>query len=176
MKNCAFLLALTCLLTSSLTAYGTTLQEKSLEDLTLDAETIVVGRCLESSSEWHGRTLVTRVTLAVEKSLSGPATERLTLFLPGGIDSNRPVPVAITYPGAPQLTVDEQALFFLRSIPDTAGHRLVGFSQGMAPLRTDAKGRQVLAASFRQGGGSPMAAVEEEIQRILAARSEEVKR
>jgi hypothetical protein len=61
--------------------------------------------------------------------------------LPGGIDSNRRVPVAMTYAGAPQMQVNEDVFLFLVRDPEIAsGLTVMGFSQGKFSIVGDETG------------------------------------
>src|ERR1043165_6314329 len=85
----------------------------SLEDMVNQSDVIAIGSCVETKSVWVDRTLVTLATFSVTESLKGNATSTITVELPGGIDANRAVPIAMTYPGAPNLTPGENAFLFL---------------------------------------------------------------
>src|SRR5688572_22135531 len=74
--------------------------ELSLGDMTAGSEVIVQGTCTDLRSVWVGRNLVTLATVAVSEALKGSTGETITVVLPGGSDSNRKFPIAMTYPGA----------------------------------------------------------------------------
>src|SRR5687767_1880178 len=80
----------------------------SNQQLTEQADVIVMGRATDSASRWIGRTLVTAVTVQVTESLKGTVTDRIEVLLPGGVDAKRPVRVAMTYAGAPQVQSNEE--------------------------------------------------------------------
>src|SRR5262245_40866133 len=74
--------------------------ELSLKEMTEGASVIVTGKCLETRSQWIDRDLVTLATVSVTEAVKGDPSDTLTVVLPGGIDINRTVPIAVTYPGA----------------------------------------------------------------------------
>lgn len=112
-------------------AGATTAVRLSNEGLTGAAELILVGRALESRAVWVDRQLVTLVTVAVDETLKGVAGPTVTVALPGGIDAQRRVPVAVTWPGAPTLAAQEEVFLFLVSGDEVPGaHMVAGFSQG----------------------------------------------
>ena len=135
------------------TASATTLQPLTGEELTDTAETIVVGRCSAVESQWFGRSLMTLVTVTVDESWKGEAASELTVVIPGGVDNDRPIPVAVTYPGAPVITPGEDILLFLTPSVGIEGHSIVGFSQGVFPIIKDegAKAQVVQTRKHRQG-------------------------
>lgn len=120
---------------------ATTAVSLSTEALTAGADVIVTGRCVGVRSAWEGRTLVTVATVAVGEALKGTPGPTLTVAMPGGIDSNRRVPVAMTYAGAPQMQVSEDVFLFLVRDPDIAsGLTVMGFAQGKFSIVVDETG------------------------------------
>jgi hypothetical protein len=96
----------------------------SIGDMTDQADVI-------ARSMWVDRSLVTLVTVAVTESLKGTPGDTLTVVVPGGVDTNRKVPVAMTYPGAPRLTPGESMFLFLNADTEVGGgYNVTGFSQG----------------------------------------------
>lgn len=133
-------LVLSCALAS--TAQATTLVRLSTEQMTARASDIVVGVCTNARSVWVGRTLVTLATVSVSESLKGDAAAEVTVVLPGGVDANRAVPIAVTWPGAPTLAPNDQVMLFLEgAAPLRDGRQIVGFSQGKFSVVRDAFGR-----------------------------------
>jgi hypothetical protein len=103
----------------------------SIGDMTDQADVIAIGNCVETRSMWVDRSLVTLVTVAVGESLKGDPGETLTVVIPGGVDANRRIPIAMTYPGAPRLTPGENVFLFLNADSDVGGgYNITGFSQG----------------------------------------------
>lgn len=124
---------LACLLALALTvpASATTAARFSNEGLTGSAELILLGRAEASRSVWIDRQLVTLVTVSVSETLKGVAGPTVTVALPGGVDAQRRFPVAVTWPGAPTLSSQEEVFLFLVSADEVPGaHVVVGFSQG----------------------------------------------
>ena len=115
------------------------------EEMARQAQVIVAGRCLHVESAWLGSDLVTLATFAVADGLKGEkAGTEITVVLPGGVDMNRRFPVAMTYPGAPELGEQEQALLFLT--PEARvdnGFTVVGYSQGKFTLVAGADGKKL---------------------------------
>jgi hypothetical protein len=105
---------------------------------------IVTGHCTSLQSQWVGRTLVTLATIQVTEALKGSPGSTVTVVLPGGIDSNRKIPVAMSYPAAPQIYHQEDVLLFL--VPQDlvpGGYSIDGFSQGKLTLAIDPQGQKV---------------------------------
>jgi hypothetical protein len=144
-------LVLSCALAT--TAQATTLLKMSTEQMTARATDIVVGTVTGARSVWVDRTLVTLAKVSVAESLKGAAPSELTVVLPGGVDTARAVPVAVTWPGAPVLKAREDVVLFLEAdAPVKDGYQIVGFSQGKFSVVRDAFGR-TLAAQSRSASG-----------------------
>lgn len=121
----------------------------SLEDMVNQSDVIAIGSCVDTRSVWVDRTLVTLATVSVSESLKGNATSTITVELPGGIDANRAVPIAVTYPGAPNITPGENVFLFLTATGEVAGsYTVAGFSQGKFSIVTDEDGEQMVSRSL----------------------------
>ena len=136
----------------SLQAADTTLAVAlSLEDMVNQSDVIAIGNVLDTRSIWIDRNLVTLATVAVSESLKGAPGETLTVVLPGGVDTNRKIPVAMTYPGAPKLTPGENAFLFLNSDSEVGGgYNIAGFAQGKFSIVNDEDGEPVVSRDLRQ--------------------------
>ena len=144
-------------------ASATTVIELGEREMTRAADLIVMGRSLESRSEWIGRELYTLTVVEVDEVLKGEATRQVTVVVPGGVDANRRFPVARTYPGAAQILPGQHLVLFLdRSGIAPGGHHVTGFSQGVytvvegpdgAPVvRRDLGSLRMLGERPRRGG------------------------
>ena len=137
--------------TDSLQATDTTLAlALSLEDMVSQSDVIAIGNVLETRSVWIDRNLVTLATVAVSESLKGAPGETLTVVLPGGVDANRKVPIAMTYPGAPKLTPGENAFLFLHSDSEVGGYNIAGFAQGKFSIVNDEDGEPMVSRDLTQ--------------------------
>jgi hypothetical protein len=135
----------------SLQATDTTLAlALSLEDMVNQSDVIAIGNVLETRSVWIDRNLVTLATVAVSESLKGAPGETLTVVLPGGVDANRKIPVAMTYPGAPKLTPGENTFLFLHSDSEVGGYNIAGFAQGKFSIVNDEDGEPMVSRDLRQ--------------------------
>ena len=141
-------------------------------DMAVEAEKIAVGRCLDGASEWVDGQLVTLYTIEVEESLKGAEAETLTVVVPGGLDALRPVPIAVSFPGAPMIRADEDVLLFLDESPVVeGGYQVVGFSQGKYSVVDDGSGAQTVTKSqsgHGHGGfGHDLEEIKDEIRQAL---------
>jgi hypothetical protein len=130
-------------------AWATTAVERTDTDLIQEAAIIVTGHCTHLQSQWLDRTLVTIATISVSEVLKGQAGSEVTVVLPGGIDVHRRVPIAMTYPAAPEIYQQENVLLFLTSegrVPN--GYAIVGFSQGKLTIANDGLGQQVASQNL----------------------------
>ena len=146
---------------------ATTQKQMSGKELVAAADLIVVGRCTEAASRWHGRALVTEATVVIDEVLSGRAARTITVTVPGGIDRSRAVPIAVTVPGAPSLLPNESFLLFLDRLPDEAGYTVVGLSQGAFPLLRHAGQTMVSRTRGQVRDGLPL----EQVKRWIADNS-----
>ena len=122
----------------------------SVQDMVNQSDVIAIGNCVETKTVWVDRSLVTLATVSISENLKG--TESLiTVALPGGVDANRKIPVAMTYPGAPQMTPGENVFLFLTATGEVPGsYTVAGFSQGKFSINTDEDGQQVVSRDLRQ--------------------------
>jgi hypothetical protein len=116
----------------------------SIKDMTEQSDVIAIGNCVDTRSVWVDRTLVTQATISVAETLKGGESSTIMVVLPGGIDANRKVPIAMTYPGAPQIQPGENVFLFLTADSDLGGYAVTGFSQGKFSIVTGDDGQQVV--------------------------------
>lgn len=132
------------ILAASTAVWATTAVERTEGEMVGESEIIVTGRCTNLESRWLDRDLVTLATIEVTEVLKGAAATTITVVLPGGIDSNRPIPIAMTFPAAPEIFSQEAVLLFLTGEDRLAdGYSIVGFSQGKFTLAEDSAGKKV---------------------------------
>jgi hypothetical protein len=118
----------------------------SLEDMVDQSDVIAIGNCQSTKSAWVDGTLVTLATVSVSETLKGGESGSLTVVMPGGVDSNRHVPVAVSYPGAPRMTPGENVFLFLNSDVDYGlGYNVAGFAQGKFSIVSDEDGEPVVS-------------------------------
>ena len=121
----------------------------SNEQLTAEAEAIVIGRAVASESRWIDRALVTAVTVQITETVKGNVSGQIEVLLPGGADANRRVKIAMTYPGAPQMRNGEDVFLFLTQDGDVGGFIVAGFSQGKFSILTQQGGNRVVSRDLR---------------------------
>jgi len=161
---------------------ATTVRRLANAELTSQADLIVIGRAVDSRTQWIERNLFTIVTIEVSDTLKGSGAQRVEVFVPGGIDSNRKFPVAVTYPGAPIFAPNEDVFLFLVSDEDTSAYAVAGFSQGKLSIVEDNQGvkrvsRDLTKVDVQDAGGvmrgtrtfQPLADFIDEVRANLAA-------
>lgn len=132
-------------------AQATTAVALNNQALTSTADVIAIGRVVDSRSVWEGRILVTQVTVRIEETLKGGAGETIVVTLPGGIDANRRIPVAMTYAGAPTLQPGERTFLFLDRDDENADRlTVVGFSQGKFSIAVEPSGTEIVERDLTQ--------------------------
>ena len=163
------------------------------DDQLVDRSTLVVtGVCDAVRTEWRDGSLVTLASIRVDRVLKGDPVGEVTVVIPGGVDLDRAVPVAVTVPGAPSILPDERVLLFLepagagRGIAPRGGPAvelaITGFAQGKLPILEAPGGEPVvrrdlagagLAKGHRLGADGPravpLALLAERIERRAAA-------
>lgn len=185
---CLILLAL-C--TAAPPSGATTLRFLDDDRLIDDSAVILTGTCDAIRNEWIAGTLFTVAIVDVENVLKGGRTGRVEVLIPGGIDTDRAVPVSVTYPGAPTLLPGERVLLFLTpAAPEAAlaaksaaggAYTVTGFSQGKFSVVEGAGGEpmvlrdlggvSLLKGAERWAGGEraePLAELHERIARRAA--------
>lgn len=123
-------------------------EDARLQAIAAESDLIVTGRCLETRSQWveNNRILVTLAKIEVEETLKGTSASTVTIVLPGGSDSNRRIPVAMTYPGAPNIMEGEEVFLFLTDeslVP--GGFSVSGFNEGKFSILTDETGNRLVS-------------------------------
>lgn len=153
----------------------------SLQDMVSQSDVIAIGNCVDTKSVWVDRSLVTLATVSVSESLKGSGASTVTVELPGGVDANRKIPIAMTYPGAPNLTPGEDVVLFLTATGEVGGtYNVTGFSQGKFSIVTDEDGEQLVSRNLtktslksnngvRRGGAElmPLANLKEQVKGLL---------
>lgn len=164
------LLALALVLPGAVTA--TTLVELSTAEMTDRASDIVHGTCTDVRSAWVGRNLVTLATISITETLKGGASSELTLVLPGGVDMSRPVPIAVTWPGAPVVMPDDELVLFLeQGTTVKGGYRIVGYSQGKYAVVRDPLGRTLATRSLGMQADPPeLAEFKQHIRELVSGQ------
>lgn len=118
----------------------------SIGDMVSQSDLIGIGNCVDIRSMWVDRSLVTLATVSLSETLKGSESGNITVVLPGGVDANRKIPVAMSYPGAPRITPGEDVFLFLTANSDAPGGYIVaGFSQGKFSIVRDEEGEQLVS-------------------------------
>ncbi len=118
------------------TAGATSVVKLDMAEMVQRADAIVIGHARSAESVWLGRELYTRYHIEVQEQLLGTATTEVHVVVPGGVDRNRPRPIAFTIADAPQLRSDEHVALLLKrgSALGAADYTIVGFNQGRIQL------------------------------------------
>lgn len=134
----------------------------TMREMTQGASLIVTGKCLGTRSQWIDRRLVTLATISVTEAIKNDvgASETFEVVLPGGIDANRRIPLAMTYAGAPQISPDEEVFLFLTTQDEVAnGYAVMGFAQGKFSIGQASDGEKFVTpdmtrAPLQKGAGA----------------------
>jgi hypothetical protein len=118
------------------TAAATSVVKLDMAEMVQRADAIVIGHARGAESVWLGRELYTRYRIEVQEQLLGAAATEVYVVVPGGVDRNRPRPIAFTIADAPQLRSDEHVALLLKrgSALGAADYTIVGFNQGRIGL------------------------------------------
>jgi hypothetical protein len=132
-------------------ARATTALERTETDLIQEASAIITGQCTHLQSQWAGRTLVTIATISVSEVLKGEVGPQVTVVLLGGIDTSRQVPIAMSFPAAPEIFMQENVLLFLTPQDLVAnGYAIVGFSQGKFTIAQTSQGQMMASQNLSE--------------------------
>lgn len=173
-------------------ATTTTSDTVELAELTDRADLIVDAIAADRASLWIDGTLFTAVHLEIQEVLKGESLGDITLLLPGGIDLDREIPVAIRWPGAPELGTGERSLLFLyrsreekirgpskprgRDRPNGPHYySIVGFSQGKLEVRAEGTNLVIEGTSDSSGNRRRLSSVKAEIRSTLGLRRGETR-
>jgi hypothetical protein len=129
---------------------GTTLEQLSLDQMTLQSTGVVRAKVTGSSAAYRGVNIYTHYQLEVAETWKGAPAFRLEVAVPGGVARGIRQSVA----GAPVLTVGEEYVLFLWA-GRSGMTQLIGLSQGVFRVRDDGTGNPILtrAGSPETSGG-----------------------
>ncbi len=129
-------------------ASATTLVKMNFGQLAREADQIVVGTVTAVQGEWEpGFTFIrSNVTLSVERSLRGQASQQIVLRTPGGWVGG----MGQQADGVATFEVGERALVFLTTWEDGTP-KVLGYVQGKSRVITDDKGRERLVGGSADG-------------------------
>ncbi|HEX6199974.1 MAG TPA: hypothetical protein VF150_06900, partial [Thermoanaerobaculia bacterium] len=82
-------------------AGATTLLRLDDDQLVDQSSHVVTGTCDTVRTEWRNGMLVRLATIRIDGVLKGEAVSEVTVVIPGGVDLDREVPVAVIVPGTP---------------------------------------------------------------------------
>jgi hypothetical protein len=142
-------LAFASVLVAAATASASLMVVMDLDELTGEADRIVVASVLSVRGEWDSKRtrIVSRIELQVEEAWKGEVggDGRLTIVQPGGTVGD----VEMTVHGMPRFSAGERSLLFLAGRTRPA---VLGMAQGRRPLRWDVAGRRWMALPPDRGG------------------------
>jgi hypothetical protein len=129
---------------------ATTVQRLSLDDMVAKAETIVIGRVINSQSSWtkNGKLILTQTTFEVQEGLKGVATKTVTITTVGGRVGNAVLHVS----GMPSFQPDETAVIFLERSNNYL--TVLGLSQGKFSIVNGEVSNHLSELTFAGGGAS----------------------
>ena len=108
--------------------------QKSIKQLTDEAESIIIGKVAKQKSEWDSnhKMIYTTVTVAVNEYLKGDDGSKTQIIkIPGGKVGD----VGLEVVGAPSFDDGEKALLFLGSSPDKRKEKtIIGWNKGKVTL------------------------------------------
>jgi hypothetical protein len=162
MRKLYRLLAILGLLTWGMSrpCWATTLEQLSLNDMIVKSTTIVHAKVTGASGAFRGVDVYTFYQLQVVETLkpSGNASAaRIEIAVPGGTAKG----VRQTVPGAPNLTIGGDYVFFLWNGAN-ALTQIMGLSQGLLQVTQDSAGTQIArrpasTEPMVDRGGAPVA-------------------
>lgn len=170
------LLAVAALLAGIASPVGaTTVVKLDMADMVQRADAIVIGHARSAEAVWVGRELYTRYRIEVQEQLLGAATTEVHVVVPGGVDRNRPRPIAVTIADAPLLHSGEHVALLLKrgSALGAAYYTIVGFNQGRIGLdrsASPADGARSAVASDAVARAQRVERLKQRLQPLIDAR------
>ena len=124
-------------------ALATTLKEMTLTELSRAASVAVVGEITASRAAQTENGLVTVSTVRVEKSMWGTNASTIQIEVMGGSEKRGKFNLGTTVAGSPILVRNQKAVFLLDRANTSDNFTLVGFNQGLLPVRETSLGAAV---------------------------------
>ena len=106
-------------------------RQVDVEQLVQRASVIVHGSVVSKEPRWIGRVIYTQYELLVQQTLKGPVRTSVVAAVAGGAIGN----VQLTVPGAPELSIGDQLVFFGVPLNASALFTPVGTFDGILPIR-----------------------------------------
>jgi len=137
------------LISSWLTAAGfvqaTTLQKLSFDRLIGEADLIIKGRVeeLKTRQVSDRRSMITIITVSIERQFKGPQVSSVTIEQPGGSLGD----IAQGVPGLPEFSSGEEVIVFLKRQRGGA-FNIVGGKQGKFTAKTQPGSREEVVEDF----------------------------
>lgn len=131
------LLCAVAIVAAAAPASSTTVTAPTFDELVLQSELVIVARVVATRSAWvnsrAGRSIVTDVTVSIERTLKGPTyAERSLEFLGGTVGED-----TLHVDGMPEFHVGDRAVLFINEAGRPASP-IVGFMYGRFPIVRDA--------------------------------------
>jgi hypothetical protein len=122
MRALVFIAGLTC----SLTLRGATLEQLSVEDMSVKSTLIVRGRISGCAGEQKGSVIFTRCKVSVTERWKGVGTAQLEFMVPGGTASG----LSQVFTGTPKFAKGSEHVLFLWA-GRSGNLQVIGLSQGV---------------------------------------------
>ncbi|MGH9722064.1 MAG: hypothetical protein ACRD8O_17790 [Bryobacteraceae bacterium] len=132
-----------CLAATAASVKATTLTRASLDDLIEKSTAIVRGRVVSATPAVRGSSIYTAVRVQVIERWKGSQEGQVEVVVPGGTVGG----MRETVTGAPELTAGAEYVLFLWTGPRNRVTQLLGLSQGVLDLITNAKGETLVVRS-----------------------------
>jgi len=150
----------------SVSLYGSTLRQLSLDDMIRQSTTIVRGKAQQTSTSLHGSIIFTHYRIQVTETLKGPLTSQIDIGVPGGVTGG----VDQRYAGAPSLSSTQDYVLFLWT-SKSGLTQVIGLSQGLFAILTNAVRQPVIvraAATERMVDAAGQPVTDSDIQMLLS--------
>jgi len=152
--RCLIPIAALCLALTPIS--GATLEKLSLDDMISKSTAVVRGRVQSCAGEVRGPIIYTRCRVAVTEQWKGTPASSVDVRIPGGTANG----LTQTFAGSPTLSESEEYVLFLWT-GKSGITQLIGLSQGVLTIRTDAKGdpqaqRDQITEKMVSAAGNPV--------------------
>lgn len=148
--------------------HATTLKKLKFEEMVAASSACVVGEVAGVSYETTDQGTFTLTTFDVKSAAFGAPDATIVVRSPGGRISNSKISVSEVVAGSPRFVLGGEQMLFLAENSSTSDYSVVGFSQGIFPVRETAEGMMIeLPAAL---GG--MSDVDNALDRIRVQRAQ----
>jgi len=126
-------------------ANAASVEELDLSQMSVMADSIIVGRCTAVQPEWRGGKIFTKTTVQIDQHIKGNGNNTMEITSLGGtaIHPTLNVPVTMSVGGGLSFQENEEVVLFTKRSPQGM-HQVIGMSLGKFEVKTERETRRKL--------------------------------